>query len=52
MSIGAVLIPDDCIALEDILAYADIAMYRAKTKKASALVFYGDMKQRSDASRA
>ncbi|MEI9900846.1 MAG: GGDEF domain-containing protein [Hyphomicrobium sp.] len=52
VSIGAVLIPDDCIALEDILAYADVAMYRAKANKTSALVFYSDIEQRNDVSRA
>lgn len=52
VSIGAVLIPDDCRTVEDILAYADKAMYRAKASDRSALVFYSDLDQREGQCRA
>lgn len=42
VSVGAVLIPKDCILIEDILANADVAMYRAKASRGSTLVFYGE----------
>jgi diguanylate cyclase (GGDEF)-like protein len=45
VSIGAVLIPRDCTAVEAILGDADIAMYRAKAARGSALVFYCDLDQ-------
>lgn len=43
---GGVLIPRDCNKVEDIITYADIAMYRAKEKGRSTLVFYCDIDQR------
>lgn len=43
---GGVLIPLDCSKVEDIVTYADIAMYRAKEKGRSSLVFYCDIDQR------
>ena len=40
VSIGAVMIPQDRIAVPEILANADIAMYQAKATDRSALVFF------------
>jgi diguanylate cyclase (GGDEF)-like protein len=40
VSVGAVLIPKDGLAAQEILANADIAMYRAKATDRSALVFF------------
>ena len=40
VSIGAVMIPQDGNAVPEILANADIAMYRAKATDRSALVFF------------
>ena len=40
VSIGAVMIPQDRIAVPEILANADIAMYQAKATDHSALVFF------------
>jgi len=45
VSIGVVLIPHDCAASADILANADVAMYRGKGSDRSALVFYCDVDQ-------
>jgi diguanylate cyclase (GGDEF)-like protein len=39
VSIGAALIPDDGIAVEEIMADADFAMYQAKARGQSAVVF-------------
>jgi diguanylate cyclase (GGDEF)-like protein len=44
-SAGGVLVPHDCKKVEDIITYADIAMYRAKESARSALVFYADLDQ-------
>lgn len=44
VSVGAVLIPDDGNTAKEIMANADIAMYRAKNDDHSALVFFGDIK--------
>jgi GGDEF domain-containing protein len=40
VSIGAVMIPQDGIAVQEILTNADIAMYQAKATDRSALVFF------------
>ncbi len=40
VSIGVVLIPKDGVTAQEILVNADIAMYRAKAKGRSALVFF------------
>jgi diguanylate cyclase (GGDEF)-like protein len=48
VSIGAVLIPKDCVTAQEILANADIAMYRAKGTERSALAFFCDVKVSSD----
>ena len=40
VSIGAVMIPQDGIVVQEILANADIAMYQAKATDRSALVFF------------
>jgi diguanylate cyclase (GGDEF)-like protein len=40
VSIGAVLLPQDGITVPEILAKADVAMYRAKATDRSALVFF------------
>lgn len=40
VSIGAVLIPDDGLTAQEILTNADLAMYLAKAKDRSALVFF------------
>jgi diguanylate cyclase (GGDEF)-like protein len=50
VAVGAVLIPEGCVNVAEILANADAAMYRAKAEGGSALVFYGDIKRRQDAS--
>jgi diguanylate cyclase (GGDEF)-like protein len=44
VAVGAVLIPADCKTAAEILANADIAMYRAKAAGRSALVFFCDVK--------
>jgi diguanylate cyclase (GGDEF)-like protein len=46
VSVGAVLIPNDGVTAKEILANADIAMYRAKATgtAGSALVFFSDVK--------
>jgi diguanylate cyclase (GGDEF)-like protein len=49
VSAGAVLIPNDGIAAKEILANADVAMYRAKAVDGSALVFFSDVKMSGDA---
>ena len=43
VSIGAVLVPQDAIAVEEILLNADLAMYRAKAEDRSALVFFDSL---------
>src|SRR5262249_47382758 len=43
VSIGAVLVPYDCIEVAEILHNADLAMYRAKATDRSALVFFSDI---------
>ena len=48
-SIGGVLVPDDCGSVQQILAKADVAMYRAKATKRSALVFYCSLDEQSNA---
>jgi diguanylate cyclase (GGDEF)-like protein len=40
VSVGAVMIPKDGVAVPEILANADIAMYQAKATDRSALVFF------------
>lgn len=52
VSIGAVLIPQDCDSVEDVLAFADLAMYRAKGGDTSALIFYCDVDQTAGYFRA
>jgi diguanylate cyclase (GGDEF)-like protein len=52
VSIGAVLIPHDCTGVEEVLANADVAMYRAKDSGGSGLVFYCDLEQNISASSA
>lgn len=52
VSIGVVLIPQDCVAMEAILGDADIAMYRAKAANGSAVVFYCDLDQLGGANTA
>lgn len=52
VSIGAVLIPQDCESVEDVLAFADLAMYRAKATEKSAVIFYGDVDRGAGYSRA
>ena len=42
VSIGAVMIPNDGVAAPEILANADVAMYRAKAAGQSTLVFFRD----------
>jgi diguanylate cyclase (GGDEF)-like protein len=44
VSVGAVLIPDDGTTAKEIMANADIAMYRAKNVDRSALIFFSDIK--------
>lgn len=48
VAVGAVLIPDDCVEVADILQKADVAMYRAKAGSGSGLVFYGDARLLDD----
>jgi diguanylate cyclase (GGDEF)-like protein len=48
VSVGAVLIPTDGVTAPEILANADIAMYRAKATDRSALVFFCDVKVAAD----
>jgi len=43
VSAGAVLIPRDGVAAAEILANADVAMYRAKAAERSTLVFFCDL---------
>ena len=52
VSVGAVLIPNDGTTAKEIMANADIAMYRAKNVDRSALVFFGDIKVREMQPRA
>lgn len=49
VSVGGVLVPDDCGSVQQILAKADVAMYRAKATKRSALVFYCSLDEQSNA---
>jgi diguanylate cyclase (GGDEF)-like protein len=44
VSVGAVLIPDDGTTAKEIMANADIAMYRAKNVGRSSLIFFSDIK--------
>ena len=55
VSIGATLIPADCVTPQEILRNADVAMYRAKNAERSALEFFlpaGDPRQVRPIARA
>ena len=52
VSIGAALIPDDGIVVEEIMADADFAMYQAKAQNQSAMVFCQGSLAKQQLSRA
>lgn len=52
VSIGCVFVPGHCSAGTEILANADLAMYRAKASNQSMLVFYSELDQGRGLSRA
>jgi diguanylate cyclase (GGDEF)-like protein len=45
VSIGAAMIPDDGVTVQEILHHADLAMYRAKEQGRSALMFFDAVRE-------